>query len=125
MDEPNDVSVRNKAPFLRRRTLLFIGGAVIVAVVCFVVVALQLASEDPYFESPLHSALTGVGLLGVGLPLCLVGAAFRRRSEGSPYFEEAFIAGVISLFGYVCVLFGLLCIGLGAYALLKPFFMFE
>jgi hypothetical protein len=117
MDEPNEIQGRAKPRLFPKTTLLIMGGAVGLAAICFVVVALLPASEEPYFESPLRSVLTGLGLLGVACPFCIIGSALRRRSAGSPYFEEAFIASVISLFGYVCVLFGLLCTGLGVYAL--------
>jgi len=119
MDEPNEILRRRKPNLFRKTTLLLMGGAVGLAAICFVAVTLLPASEEPYFESPLRSVLTGLGLLGIACPFCIIGSALRKRSAGSPYFEEGFIASVISLFGYVCVLFGLLCIGLGAYALAK------
>ena len=90
-----------------------------VAVVCFVVLALLPASKQPFFETPLRSALTGLGVLGIACPLCLIGSLLRKRSESSPYFEEGFIAGAISLFGLVCLLVGLLCLGLSVYAVAK------
>jgi len=105
----------------RRRLLLVMGLPVGVAVVCFVVLALLPASKQPFFEAPLRSALTGLGVLGIAYPLCLIGSILRKRAESSPYFEEGFIAGVISLFGLVCLLVGLLCLGLSIYAIARNF----
>ena len=103
----------------RRRLLVVMGLAVGVAVVCFVVLALLPASKQPFFDAPLRSALTGLGVLGIACPLCVIGSLLRRRAESSPYFEEGFIAGAISLFGLVCLLVGLLCLGLSVYAVAK------
>ena len=103
----------------RRKLLLVMGLPVAVAAVCFVVLALLPASKQPFFDAPLRSALTGFGVLGISCPLCVIGSILRKRSESSPYFEEGFIAGAISLFGLVCLLVGLLCLGLSVYAVAK------
>jgi len=100
----------------RRRLLLVVGLAVGMATVCFVVLALLPASKQPFFEAPLRSALTGLGILGIACPLWIIGSMLRKRAESSPYFEEGFIAGAITLFGLVCLLVGLLCLALSLYA---------
>ena len=68
--------------------------------------------------NPLRSFLTGVGVAGVAYPLCALGSALQRKFAASPYFEGAFIAGVLSLAGYVCAIVALICLGLGAYDLI-------
>ncbi len=107
-----------KEPFLRRRTLLLIPAALGAAVVCFGVVAFLPAPEGPLFKDPLRSFLTGLGVLGVAYPLCAVGWALNKKYSSSPYFEGAFIAGVINLFGFLCGAAGLVCIGFGVYSLI-------
>jgi len=119
MSEQNDIHEKNRHRFSKKTVLLAIGIALGVAVVCFVVVAILPASGQPFFNSPLRSVLTGLGLLGVACPLYIVGFIIKKRSAKSPYFEEAFIATVINLFGFVCLVLGLLCIGLSVYALVK------
>jgi len=110
--------VIQKEPFIRKRTLVAMGAAAGVGVICFVVVALLPAPQGPLFKDPLRSFLTGFGVVGVAYPLCVVGLAMRKRWASSPYFEGAFIAGVINLFGFVIVGVGLVCIGFGAYGLI-------
>jgi len=103
-------------PQLPRGVLWIMGLALTAALACFIALALLPASRQPFFEAPLRSALTGLGVLGVSCPLCFIGSLLRKRSASSPYFEEAFIAGVISLFGLACLLVGLLCLGSSLYA---------
>ena len=91
--------------------------AVGVAVACFTAVAILPASDKPFFDSPLRGLVTGLGLLGVACPLCIAGFLLRRHAAGSPYFEEAFIAGVLNLFGYVCLALAVVCFALAVYAL--------
>ena len=117
MNEQNEVHEQKATRPSRAKMLSVMGVAIGVAVVCFTVVALLPASAEPFFDAPLRSALTGLGLLGVACPLCLAGLLLKKRSASSPYFEEAFIATVISLCGLVCLMFGLLCIGLSLYAI--------
>jgi len=92
-----------------------------VAVACFVAVALLPETELPFFDSPLRSLLAGGGLLGVACPLCITGSLLKRHSAGSPYFEEAFIAGVLNLFGFVALALAAACILLAAYAVVHRF----
>ena len=95
--------------------------SLVIAIVCFTIVMLLPESEEPFFDSALRGALTGVGLLGVAWPLLIAGSRLREHAAGSPYFEEGFIAGVLSLFGYIILLVGLVCLTLAAYALLARF----
>jgi hypothetical protein len=111
-----------REPFLRRRTVILIPAALGAAVVCFGAVAFLPAPAGPLFQDPLRSFLTGFGVLGVAYPLCAVGWALNKRYSSSPYFEGAFIAGVLNLFGFVCGAVGLVCIGFGVYGLLVRFF---
>jgi hypothetical protein len=112
-----EVAVTRKKPFLRRGVVIAMGAALTVATACFVVVALLPAPKGPLFKDPLRSFLTGVGVAGVAYPLCALGAALQRKFALSPYFEGAFIAGVLSLAGYVCAAVALVCIGFGIYDL--------
>jgi hypothetical protein len=106
-----------RQPFLRRRTLLLMGAAVVGAGACFGVMAFLPPPPRSLFEDPLRSFLTGFGVIGVAYPLCAVGLALRRRWASSPYFEGSFIAAVINLFGFVTVGVGLVCIGFGVCSL--------
>ena len=102
-----------KQPFLRRRTLIMMGVAVVLGGACFVVMAFLPPLTQSLLNDPLHSFLTGFGVVGVAYPLCAVGLALRRRWASSPYFEGSFIAAVMCLFGFVTVGVGLICIGFG------------
>ena len=113
-EEP--IAVRRQ-PFLRTGTLIAMGAAVVAAVACFAVVALLPPAKDALFKDPMRSFLTGAGVAGVAFPLCALGFALKRRFALSPYFEGAFIAGVLNLAGYVCAAVALVCIGLGMYDL--------
>jgi len=119
MDEMSPVV--SQEPFLRRCTLVTMAAALGAAMVCFAVVALLPAPKGPLFLDPLRSFLTGFGVLGVAYPLCTVGSALSRRYSSSPYFEGAFIAGVIHLFGFLCGAVGLVCLGFGVYSLIVRF----
>ncbi|UCG47560.1 MAG: hypothetical protein JSU94_19005 [Phycisphaerales bacterium] len=105
--------------FSGRKVVLATGVGVVVAVVCFGVVAFLPRPQGSFFEDPLRSILTGFGLLGVASPLCTIGLMLKKRAARSPYFEENFIATVLNVFGFLCLGVGLLCIGLGIFALLK------
>ena len=109
-------AVRRK-PFLRKGILIVMGVAVGVAVICFAVVAFLPPPKGPLFKDPLRSFLTGVGVAGVAYPLCALGSALKRKFALSPYFEGAFIAGVLNLAGYICASVALVCIGFGIYDL--------
>jgi hypothetical protein len=115
MDQPDNVKKRRHA---RRGIVVAVGIAIAVAVACFTVVAMLPASDKPVFDSPLRSAITGLGLLGVACPLCIAGSLLRRHAAGSPYYEEGFMASVLSLFGYIAMIVGILCLGLAVYALI-------
>ena len=107
--------VVRRQPFLRTRTLIVMGAAVVVAVACFAVVALLPPTRDALFKDPLRSFLTGAGVAGVAFPLCALGFALKRKFALSPYFEGAFIAGVLNLAGCVCAAVALVCVGFGVY----------
>ena len=119
MSEKGDIQEKNRERLCRKMLLTAISIALGSAVICFAIVVILPPSEQPFFKAPLRSALTGLGLLGVAFPLCTVGLALRKRSAKSPYFEEAFIATVINVFGFVCLGLGLLCIGLSIYPSVK------
>jgi len=113
-EEPTAVQ---RPPFLRRGTLIAMGAALGAAVICLAVVALLPPTKGPLFKDPLRSFLTGVGVAGVAFPLCALGFALKRKFALSPYFEGAFIAGVLNLAGYICAAVALVCIGFGVYDL--------
>ena len=110
-------AVRKKQPFLRTGTLIAMGVAVGVALACLAVVAYLPPPKGSLVKDPLRSLLTGVGVAGVAYPLCALGAALNRKFALSPYFEGAFIAGVLNLAGYICAIVALVCIGFGIYDL--------
>ncbi|MBN1360570.1 MAG: hypothetical protein JW993_08260 [Sedimentisphaerales bacterium] len=95
--------------------LLTIPVCLFVAVASFVVLALLPRSEGPALEDPLRSFLTGLGVLGVAVPLCLAGARLHGRFASSPYYEGTFIATVLSVFGFVCAAAGMACLIIGIY----------
>ena len=98
--------------------LIMVGVAVVIAVTCFVVVAILPRPEGPFFKAPLRSFLTGLGLLGIACPPYVVGLVLKKRAAASPYFELAFIRTGFNIFAFVCFVVGLTCIGLSAYALI-------
>jgi hypothetical protein len=105
--------------FSRRTVIIVICTAIVLAVACFVLVVVLPRPEGPLFKDPLRSLLTGVGLLGVCCPLLIVGSILGKRAARSPYFEETFITTVVNIFGFLCLIVGLICIGLSIYALVK------
>ncbi len=118
MNQTNDIQT-NTAPKPSRRVLVAkIIAAIVVAIACFTVVMLLPESEKPFFNSPLRSVLAGVGLLGLSWPLLKSGALLRAHAARSPYFEEGFIAGVLTLFGFILLILALVCLALAAYALI-------
>jgi len=119
MNQTNDIQSKAPRKSSRRVLVAMIAVALVVAVTCFTVVMLLPESDKPFFDSPLRSVLAGVGLLGVAWPLLTAGARLRKHAAGSPYFEEGFIAGVLTLFGYILLSVGLVCLALAAYALLE------
>lgn len=119
MDQTNDIQTGAPKKPHRKALVAGIAFALVVAVTCFTVVMLLPQSDKPFFDNPLRSALAGVGLLGVAWPLLTAGSRLRRHAAGSPYFEEGFIAGVLTLFGFILLIVALLCLALAAYALIE------
>jgi len=105
--------------FGTKKVLIAVGIAIGVAAICFTLVAILPRPEGPFFDAPLKSLLTGLGLLGVACPPLIVGLLLKKRAETSPYFEEGFIRAGFNIFGFVCLVLGLTCIGLSIYALLR------
>jgi hypothetical protein len=93
----------------------------VVALACFIVLAVLPAPEGKRLKDPLRGFLTGVGVLGVACPLCVAGMLLKRRFASSPYYEGRFIATVLSVFGLACLAAGLACIILGGYDLVTQF----
>jgi hypothetical protein len=118
MDQTNDIQSNTPKKPSRKPLVAMIAFALIVAVTCFTIVMLLPESDKPFFDSPLRSALAGVGLLGVAWPLLTAGSRLRKHAAGSPYFEEGFIAGVLTLFGFILLILALVCLALAAYPLL-------
>jgi hypothetical protein len=96
--------------------------AVVVAIICFVVIAIWLPLKGPFFDAPLRSFLTGLGLLGLACPPFTLGFIFQKKAALSPYFEEGFIRTGFYIVGFVCLIIGLICIGLSVYALIMRMF---
>lgn len=119
MSQENDSQAKVRKPFRRRTILITVGLALLVALISFVLVAVLPLPKGPFFEAPLRSFLTGLGLLGVACPPLIVGLLLKKRAEASPYFEEGFIRAGFNLFGLVCLVLGLTCMGLSIYALIK------
>jgi len=112
-----EITARRKEPFLRQGILIAMGVALGVALLCFVIPAFLPAPKGPVLQDPLRSFLTGVAVAGVAYPLCALGSALKRKFALSPYFEGAFIAGVLDLAGYICAAVALVCLGFGVYDL--------
>jgi len=119
MNEGDEYPEQPPAAFGKKTILLAIGIALGVAVVSFTVVALLPPPKGPFFEAPLRSFLTGLGVLAVACPPLIIGRLLKKRAEASPYFEEGFIRAGFNIFGFVCFVVGLTCVGLSAWALLK------
>ncbi len=118
MDEQNNTQEKDRGGFSRKKVLLINGLAVGVAIICFVVIAIWLEAGGPFFDAPLRSFLTGLGLLGLACPLFTMGFIFQKKAAASPYYEEAFIRTAFYIAGFVCFILCLICIGLGIYALI-------
>jgi hypothetical protein len=119
MSEQNVIQHTKRKTFSRKTVVSAIIISLGISVICFAVAMILPPSKQPFFKAPVRSILTGLGLLGVAYPLCTVGFLLKKRSANSPYFEEAFIATVINIFGFLCLGLGLLCIGISVYALTK------
>ena len=118
MDEQNNIKENTRSGFSGRMILLINGLAVVVATICFVVIAVWIDSKKPFFDAPLRSLLTGLGLLGLAIPPFTAGFMLQKKASASPYFEEAFIRTGFHIIGFVCFFMGLICIGLSIYALI-------
>ena len=122
MDEQDSTEKKAQSGLSRKIILLINVLAVIVAIICFVIVAVWLESKKPFFDAPLRSILTGFGLLCLSFPLFTAGFIFQKKAALSPYYEEAFIRTAFYIVGFVCLFVGLICIGLSIYALIMRFF---
>jgi len=118
MDEQNNTQEKVRGGFSKKMVLLINGLAVLIAIICFVVVAVWFDLKRPFFDAPLRSFLTGLGLLGLACPLFTVGFIFQKKATASPYYEEGFIRTAFYIVGFVCLFVGLICIGLSIYALI-------
>ena len=118
MSEQDNTQEKARRGFSKKMKLLINGLAVIVAIICFVVVAIWLQSKKPFFDAPLRSFLTGFGLLCLTIPFFTAGFIFQKKAAASPYFEDGFIRTAFYIAGFVCLFVGLTCIGLSIYALI-------
>ena len=118
MDEQNNTQKKARGGFSKKKILLINGLAVGISIICFVVVAVFIPLEGPFFDAPLRSLLTGLGLLGLACPPFTVGFMLQKKAAASPYFEETFIRTGFNIVGFVCFFVGLICIGLSIYALI-------
>jgi len=118
MDEQNNNQENARTGLSRKKTLLINGVAVLVAAICFIVIAVWLPLNGPFFDVPLRSLLTGIALLSLACPPFTAGFIFQKKAALSPYYEEAFIRTGFYIVGFVCLIIGLICIGLSAYALI-------
>jgi len=122
MNEQNNTQEKTRGGFSRTKILLINGLAVVIAIVCFVVIAVWLPLKGPFFDAPLRSLLMGLGLLGLACPPFTAGFIFQKKAALSPYYEEAFIRTGFYIVGFVCLIIGLICIGLSIYALIMRSF---
>jgi ABC-type dipeptide/oligopeptide/nickel transport system permease component len=122
MDEQDNIQEKAQRGFSKKMILLTNGLAVLAAIVCFAVIAIWLPLKGPFFDAPLRSLLTGLGLLGLACPPFTLGFIFQKKAATSPYFEEGFIRTGFYIVGFVCFILGLICIGLSGYALIMRFF---
>lgn len=118
MEQMNDLQTKAPKKSSLKALVAGIAIALVVAVTCFTIVMLLPESDQPFFDSVLRGVLAGVGLLGVAGPLLIAGSRLRKHAARSPYFEESFIAGVLSFFGFILLIVALLCLALAAYTLL-------
>jgi len=95
--------------------------SLLAAGICLLVLVLLPVPKVAYMKDPIRGILTGLTVAGIGIPLCLIGSAIGQRFESSPYFEGRFIAGFLSLAGYVCICIAAVCIGLAFYALISRY----
>ena len=117
MDEQNNNQEKARRGFSTKKILLINGLAVVVAIICFVVIAIWLPLEGPFFDVPLRSLLTGIALLGLACPPFTAGFIYQKKAATSPYYEDAFIRTGFYIIGFVCSIIGIICLGLSIYAL--------
>jgi len=118
MSVQKNIQEKARGGFSKKWILLINGLAVLIATICFVVIAIWLPLEGPFFNVPLRSLLTGLGMLGLACPLFTAGFIFQKKAAASPYFEEGFIRTAFYIAGFVCLFVGLICISLSIYALI-------
>jgi hypothetical protein len=123
MDEQNNIQKKPRRGFSKKLILLINGLAIVIAAICFVVIAIWLPLKGPFFDAPLRSFLTGLGLLGLACPPFTIGFIFQKKAATSPYFEDAFIRTGFYIVGFVCFIVGLICISLSIYALIVRYFV--
>ena len=123
MDEQNNTQKKARRGLSKKMILLINALAVLIAAICFVVIAIWIPRGGPFFDAPLRSFLTGLGLLGLACPPFTVGFIFQKRAATSPYFEEGFIRTGFYIVGFVCLIVGLICVGLSVYALIMRMFV--
>jgi hypothetical protein len=122
MSRGNHDQAKSRKSFRRRVIPIAVGVAIVFALVCFIIAAMLPRPAGPFFEAPLHSLLTGLGLLSVACPPLIAGSLLKKRAEASPYFEEAFIRAGFNVVGFVCLVLGLVCVGLSIYAVAQRLF---
>jgi len=119
--EENTGDAKTKTRGSRKAIVLSIAFSLLLALVCFIALALVPAPKGPPLKDPLRSLLTGLGVIGVATPLCIAGFSLKKRFASSPYFEGSFIANVLNVFGFACFAAGLACIIVGAYDWIMQF----
>ena len=119
MNEKNTQPKKHSLFASKTVLLIIIGISVVIAAICFIVVAFLPRPEGSFLKAPLRGFLTGIGLLGIACPPYVVGFVLKKRAAASPYFELGFIRTGFNIFALVCCIVGLTCIGLSAYALIE------
>ena len=115
MSQENELEKRSEKRPSRNVVVLSVAAPLMVALACFIALALLPTPEGPPLKDPVRSFLTGLGVLGVAAPLCIAGYALKKRFASSPYYEGNFIATVLNVFGFTCMAAGLACLIVGAY----------
>lgn len=121
MTEDNTGDGLTKTRSSRKIIIVSIALSFLLALACFIVLAVVPAPKGPPLKDPLRSLLTGLGVIGVATPLCIAGFSLKRRFASSPYFEGSFIATVLNVFGFACFAAGLACIIVGTYDWIMQF----